>query len=226
MKELPIHRELLISARNYPQRIWSIRILQQTASAKSVPISELNTAAAEIEIISERAAERIQARFNNCSITEMAQHFGIVIELSKDESIEHYAKLGMFTEPNIITLYTATIELLNQNLTHFFTGEEFNLYDVVLAHEMYHALEHLEIATGPDKMVVHACDGIIRKRVLPKQAIEEISAFAFAKAICHSKLESGFIHLMLLDSISKEASEKEIELISQVMKQLEGKDEQ
>lgn len=143
------------------------------------------------------------------TVRDMAQDLGLQVSFPETPNGGGHVIFAQYVEPKEITVFTDSVnkaeELLEkEGLTEFFGGVRIS--DILLAHEMFHAIEYQEkktIYTQTEKVELWKKPFSNKSRIL---ALSEMGAMAFAKELTGICVTPYVLDVLLMYSYNDQAA--------------------
>jgi hypothetical protein len=133
-------------------------------------------------------AQNIKIRYGNISVDLLADKLQVHVNFHHEELDNNFYIFSQFAPPDHIGIFTAYIkssESVLKKIKDQGLLQNFNVQDILLAHELFHFLEEqdkISIFTRTERMTLWSLGPF--KGTSPILCLGEIAAMAFTKEIC------------------------------------------
>jgi len=156
-------------------------------------------------------AEKVSNEYRTTDPVQIAEKLGLEIEDPDRPSGISRITFAEYIEPNHINIYKDTFlkakSFFEDERIHALLGENFDLRNLLIAHELFHHLEELnkkEIFTRTEKIDLWAIKPF--KNRSPINCLGEIAGMQFAKTLLHLEYSPFVMDVFLVYGYGKEVS--------------------
>lgn len=154
-------------------------------------------------------AKQLQQDYLNCSPSEICTAMGYNITNNSEPQHSFQIIYGQFVQPNQITLFSHCLKTVNSiakqtKIPEFPSVEQ--LKQIILAHELYHALEEQTPNLFPRAYRLHLWKLGSFYNDSPVFCLSEIAGMAFAKQLCNLTFCPYALDALLLYGYNPQAS--------------------
>ena len=203
----------IVSVAALGQGVWSLLIMRNSQFWHRAYMHSIGTALQRAIQIGRESAIGIFNNSGSCVPSELAVSLGYHLQKADIEWVQESFVAGTFTEPDTITVSSQVEEVLLSQWEFYQLTKNLGVIDfkeVIVAHELFHALEHRNAECRVSGIPLQIKGMWRKKTVYPKSVLSEIAAFSFARAFLHMEVSPNVLTLLLLDTISEAAAEKQL----------------
>ncbi len=154
-------------------------------------------------------AKLLKEQFPSASLNDAAESMGLTVKRPSIPTGGGHVVFAQYVEPAEITIFTDCVEKAEALIREHHLGKYFqntSLEDVLLAHELFHALEYQKkdrIYTQTEKIELWRKPFSNRSRII---ALSEIAAMAFAEEMSGLSFATYALDVLLMYPYSREAA--------------------